>query len=632
MCGEIDGSRIIGGKIAKLYEFPWMTLIAYNTRNGQQFSCGGSIINSRYILTAAHCVTSGGVLKDNIAHVHIGDVDYSTETDCQGDYENMICETKVQDVGIDEIIPHEDFTGRAPMQADIALLRLNESIIFRNNVAPICLPVYSELRNNILGGKKATVAGWGSTETENQSTKLLKVDIPILTDDVCGSYYRRFDENMIVNSFCAGELMKDSCGGDSGGPLMMETEFGNSIRLVQFGVVSFGPTQCGSRFPGVYTDVRKYMDWILDNIRGQCFDCVSIRSCESALDYAERVFGSKRGSSPAFKRDTFLKAVCGFEGRNPKVCCSDFPRNSWAGITLSIRAPLQALRTVDAIELHPNVELLPDSCGDIDGSRIVGGRVAKLYELPWMTLIAYNTRDGKQFNCAGSIINSRYVLTAAHCVLSPTEGLKNIIGIRIGDIDLDKDIDCQGDFQNMFCESATQNIGVEEVIIHEVFVQNASKDTDIALLRLSESVNFTYKNAGPICLPVSSELRDARLAGKNATVAGWGATEYDSSSRILLKIEIPIWSDENCHPSCKRDGDCKTRNFKTLCAGEYLKDSCSGDSGGPLIVETQYNGVHRYVQYGIVSHGPRRCGTRGDPGVYTDVSKYMQWILDKIRK
>ncbi|XP_045776646.1 CLIP domain-containing serine protease 2-like [Maniola jurtina] len=266
-CGEIDGSRIFGGKVSKLYEFPWMTLIAFREREGQRFSCGGSIINSRYILTAAHCVITGGVLKNNIGNVRIGDFDYSTAVDCQGDYQNQICETMFQDVDIAEVIPHEDFTGRAPMQADIALLRLNEPINFRNNVAPICLPVYSALRSNDLSGKNATVAGWGATETDNKSTKLLKVDVPILTDDVCGSYYRRYDENMIKNSFCAGELMKDSCGGDSGGPLMMESEFGKSIRLVQFGIVSFGPTQCGSKFPGVYTDVRKYMDWILDNIR-----------------------------------------------------------------------------------------------------------------------------------------------------------------------------------------------------------------------------------------------------------------------------------------------------------------------------------------------------------------------------
>lgn len=62
-------------------------------------------------------------------------------------------------------------------------------------------------------------------------------------------------------------MNKDSCGGDSGGPLMVEDEINDVYRIVQYGIVSYGPKLCGSLFPGVYTNVSSYVKWILDNIK-----------------------------------------------------------------------------------------------------------------------------------------------------------------------------------------------------------------------------------------------------------------------------------------------------------------------------------------------------------------------------
>lgn len=69
-----------------------------------------------------------------------------------------------------------------------------------------------------------------------------------------------------------------------------------------------------------------------------------------------------------------------------------------------------------------------------------------------------------------------------------------------------------------------------------------------------------------------------------------------------------------------------------ICAGGYQgKDSCGGDSGGPLTTVNKFDELPRYIQYGIVSYGPRHCGTEGKPGIYTRVFKYMTWILDSIK-
>lgn len=62
-----------------------------------------------------------------------------------------------------------------------------------------------------------------------------------------------------------------------------------------------------------------------------------------------------------------------------------------------------------------------------------------------------------------------------------------------------------------------------------------------------------------------------------------------------------------------------------------MKDSCTGDSGGPLMLEDVYKGAYKIVQYGIVSRGPSDCGF-SDTGIYTDVSKQMRWILDNISR
>lgn len=72
---------------------------------------------------------------------------------------------------------------------------------------------------------------------------------------------------------------------------------------------------------------------------------------------------------------------------------------------------------------------------------------------------------------------------------------------------------------------------------------------------------------------------------------------------------------------------------KQICAGGYFgRDSCAGDSGGPLkYVSTHINGSPSYIQYGIVSYGPRHCGISGQPGVYTKISPYIGWILDNIQ-
>lgn len=99
-------------------------------------------------------------------------------------------------------------------------------------------------------------------------------------------------------------------------------------------------------------------------------------------------------------------------------------------------------------------------------------------------------------------------------------------------------------------------------------------------------------------------------------------------SSILKKVSVVVQSKENCR-NFYENLLFFTRN--QICAGGTEgKDSCGGDSGGPLQHVINLNGAKRFVQEGIVSYGPKQCGLNNKPAIYTDVKVYMKWILDNL--
>lgn len=112
-------------------------------------------------------------------------------------------------------------------------------------------------------------------------------------------------------------------------------------------------------------------------------------------------------------------------------------------------------------------------------------------------------------------------------------------------------------------------------------------------------------------------------------MTGWGKTELGVRSQDLLQVQLSLINTEECAEMYKRITKIW---YKQICAGgKDGKDSCGGDSGGPLQAPGVYKQNLKYIQYGIVSFGPQSCGTSGKPGVYTNIVYYVDWILNTIR-
>lgn len=105
--------------------------------------------------------------------------------------------------------------------------------------------------------------------TGRASSILQKVVIEVVGREQCQTFYKKqINVQITPKQICAGgKKRQDSCSGDSGGPMHTAIYLNNEARYVQQGLVSFGPRECGlENFPGVYTRIDYYMDWILDNI------------------------------------------------------------------------------------------------------------------------------------------------------------------------------------------------------------------------------------------------------------------------------------------------------------------------------------------------------------------------------
>ncbi|KAL3674683.1 hypothetical protein V7S43_000623 [Phytophthora oleae] len=219
--------------------------------------------------------------------------------------------------------------------------------------------------------------------------------------------------------------------------------------------------------------------------------------------------------------------------------------------------------------------------------RIYGGSEADASKYPYIVSLREDDADGSTY-CGGTLIASQYLVTAAHCVKTDEATIYASIGSAFGS--------GSGD---------GQQVKVVEGYRHPMY--NKSKHLyDVGVLKLEKEVTT---NTADLCAADGSDNE----VGTVATVRGWGLTENGSQSFLLEEVNVKIVSSAECN---KEYSDRITEGM--LCAGEGDgKDTCNGDSGGPLIENDKL--------IGIVGWGGK-CGANA--GVYTRVSFVLDYIND----
>ncbi|BFZ13000.1 hypothetical protein BsWGS_16039 [Bradybaena similaris] len=252
ICGQAasSGFRIIGGTEAEPCEFPWLVMI-YDQRLGSL--CGGTIIDDRHILTAAHCIKTQNprtkivrTARANELLVFSGSSTMPLNgTDVDGLVRNIVT----------QVIIHENF-NHTSLENDIAILTLSSPIQFGSCQKPICMVDGSKSPHQ---ASNCRTMGWGVTSngpSAEASSQLQYVGVPVVSDASCRAVYGTLSSG---NTFCAGSDGRDSCQGDSGGPFTCQETNG---RYSIYGVVSAGVQgSCGTSL-GIYTKVSAFLSWI----------------------------------------------------------------------------------------------------------------------------------------------------------------------------------------------------------------------------------------------------------------------------------------------------------------------------------------------------------------------------------
>ncbi|EDW68301.2 CLIP domain-containing serine protease B10 [Drosophila virilis] len=231
--------------------FPWLTAVYYKQSFSFDFKCGGSLVSTSVVITAAHCVYN---VKEDRVRVGVGRYDLRDDKE-EG--------AEARDVS--RIRVHPEFSMRVQLQpdSDIALLTLETPVIFNDIISPICLWEAAETE---IAAEVGSIAGWGTDEKGNDVTRYPHVvEAKIASEADCANSWN--GQRVLVRTLCASNLDGSGpCLGDSGGGLMIK----HNNRWLLRAVVSQGkrsPTEfCNHTVYVLYCDLAKHMNWISQNI------------------------------------------------------------------------------------------------------------------------------------------------------------------------------------------------------------------------------------------------------------------------------------------------------------------------------------------------------------------------------
>ncbi|XP_036599619.1 chymotrypsin-C-like [Trichosurus vulpecula] len=234
-------TRVVGGEDARPHSWPWQISLQYLKDDTYKHTCGGTLISSQHVLTAAHCISKSRTYrvllgKSNLVEEEAGSVA----------------------VAVDTIFVHEKWDS-FEMSNDITLIKLAEPVELSDTIQVACLPPQDSL---LPQDYPCYVTGWGLLWTNGPNADVLQQGLlPTVDHDTCSQ--RDWWNSMVTpNMVCAGgDGIISACSEDSGGPLNCKAADGAwEVR----GIVSFGPGfACNTaKKPTVFTRVSAYIDWI----------------------------------------------------------------------------------------------------------------------------------------------------------------------------------------------------------------------------------------------------------------------------------------------------------------------------------------------------------------------------------
>ncbi|XP_053603833.1 uncharacterized protein LOC128671410 [Plodia interpunctella] len=351
----LSGGRIAGGSFIDIAETPYQAAVVIETPELNHLSlCGGALISSTRVLTAAHCQ-----LRQAIYTIGLGS--------------NFAFHGGVR-APATVFIPHPGYIhGAWSLIHDIAMIHI-ESVQFSTVIQPVSLPNQEELANNF-AGQPALISGFGITPkvpTLTMNQVLSAVDVQVITPAECGQSYGTIgsrDETLCTGG--AGNV--GACSSDSGGPL---TVVSNNRRIL-VGIVSFGGG-CGSESPTGFVRVNQYYSWILSNF------------CSQSL----AVYLIKMKAILAFflVLSTVYSANIGFRDYHNEI-----------GIPFA-----KKLKQFE----HGVITKMGD---ELSIHRIGGGSLTDISKIPHQAGVVIELSPSSVSCCGGILISSTRVLTAAHC-------------------------------------------------------------------------------------------------------------------------------------------------------------------------------------------------------------------------
>ncbi|KAF2360372.1 Serine proteases trypsin domain [Trinorchestia longiramus] len=301
---------------------------------------------------------------------------------------------------------------------------------------------------------------------------------------------------------------------------------------------------------------------------------------------------------------------------NPESSSSEVSKPDESGAVVGIGAllpnktvqPEQQFETQEEQLLHRlKTSSFKEICGQpvYPSRRIVGGSQASFGEWPWQVSLRQWRSVTYLHKCGAALVNENWAITAAHCVENV---LPDQLLLRLGEFDLERADEPYGHMERK----------VQIIATHPQF-DPRTFEYDLALLRFNEPVTF-QPNIIPICIPED----DYDFIGDTGFVSGWGRLYEDGPLPSLMqKVPVPVITNGECEVMYRNAGYIEDIPNIFICAGYEggKRDSCEGDSGGPLVIQHQ----NSWKLAGVISWGIG-CALPNQPGVYTRISAFREWI------